>query len=256
MRKQHDALSSESLSTSYHATLAQIQDVTERANRTLADITLIAVTKNQPIEAIERLYELGHRDFGENRVEEASKKIASISAKVQYNTAPPIWHMIGHIQSRKARTSASLFNNIHSVDTVKLANRLSRFSSEHGNTTSILLQCNVSGEHTKSGFTATDTRLDTTQWFDLANSISQIAKLPNLSIIGLMTMAPITNNPENSRPIFRNLRRLKDQITHHFPQLPMNHLSMGMSADYAIAIEEGATMLRIGTSIFGHTYTK
>ncbi|MBH27731.1 MAG: YggS family pyridoxal phosphate-dependent enzyme [Chloroflexi bacterium] len=248
--------SSDSLTASYHATLAQIQDVAERAGRTPDDITLIVVTKTQPIEAIKHLYKLGHRHFGENRVAEASTKIDMLLGQLPSNSIPPIWHMIGHIQSRKARTCASLFTHIHSVDSVKLANRLSRFSSDHGTTASVLLQCNVSGEHTKSGFAATNTATNTFQWSDLASSISQMAGLPNLNIAGLMTMAPISNNPETSRPIFRNLRLLRDQITQHFPQLPMKHLSMGMSADYKVAIQEGATMLRIGTSIFGHRNTK
>lgn len=256
MRKQNPTISSVSLATSYNATLTHIKDIAQRSGRTPDDITLIAVTKNQPPEAIESLYELGHRHFGENRAEEASAKIASLSAQIQSDTNPPIWHMIGHIQSRKARTCASLFNHIHSVDTIKLATRLSRFASEYETTLSILLQCNISGEHTKSGFTATDAAHNTPQWSDLVSSISQIADLPNLTVSGLMTMAPITSNPEASRPIFRNLRILKDQISQQFPQLPINHLSMGMSADYAIAIQEGATMLRIGTSIFGHRNTK
>jgi hypothetical protein len=145
---------------------------------------------------------------------------------------------------------------IHSVDTIKLAKRLSRFAVESDTTASILLQCNVSGEHTKSGFDASDTAHNTSQWSDLVNSISQIVALPNLKVAGLMTMAPITNEPETSRPIFRNLRILKDKISQRFPRSSMKHLSMGMSADYAIAIQEGATMLRIGTSIFGHRNTK
>ena len=256
MQKQNPTIPSDSLATSYNATITRIKDIAHRSGRTADDITLIAVTKNQPLEAIKSLYQLGHRHFGENRVEEASAKIEMLSAQIQSNTSPPIWHMIGHIQSRKARTCASLFNHIHSVDTIKLATRLSRFAFEHKTTLSILLQCNISGEHTKSGFTATDVALNTPQWSDLVDTISQIADLPNLTVTGLMTMAPTTNNPEESRPIFRNLRILKDQISQHFPQLPMNHLSMGMSADYAIAIQEGATMLRIGTSIFGHRNTK
>jgi hypothetical protein len=256
MRKQNPTISSASLGASYNATLTNITDIAQRSGRTPDDITLIVVTKNQPLEAIEGLYELGHRHFGENRVEEASAKIALLPAQIQSNANPPIWHMIGHIQSRKARTCASLFNHIHSVDTIKLATRLSRFASEYETNLSILLQCNISGEHTKSGFAATHIAHNTPQWSDLVNSISQIADLPNLTVSGLMTMAPITNNPEASRPIFRNLRILKNQISQHFPQLPMNHLSMGMSADYAIAIQEGATMLRIGTSIFGHRNTQ
>ena len=256
MQKQNPIISSDSLATSYNSTLTHIKDIAQRSGRTADDITLIAVTKNQPLEAIKSLYDLGHRHFGENRVEEASEKIELLSSQMHSNTSPPIWHMIGHIQSRKARTCASLFNHIHSVDTIKLATRLSRFACEHEITLSVLLQCNISGEQTKSGFAATDAAPNTPQWSDLVNTISQIADLSNLSIAGLMTMAPITNNPEASRPIFRNLRILKDQISQHFPQLPMNHLSMGMSADYAIAIQEGATMLRIGTSIFGHRNTK
>ncbi|MDP6770843.1 MAG: YggS family pyridoxal phosphate-dependent enzyme [Anaerolineales bacterium] len=256
MGKQNQTLSSDSLATYYNATIDHIQTIAQRSGRALDDITLIAVTKNQSVEAIERLYELGHRDFGENRVAEASSKIALLSAQLQSNPSPPIWHMIGHIQSRKARTSVSLFNMIHSVDTIKLAKRLSRFAVESDTTASILLQCNVSGEHTKSGFDASDTAHNTSQWSDLVNSISQIVALPNLKVAGLMTMAPITNEPETSRPIFRNLRILKDKISQRFPRSSMKHLSMGMSADYAIAIQEGATMLRIGTSIFGHRNTK
>jgi len=251
MKHTHSANSSDHLQASYSSLQDEIYKHTHNSGRSTDDITLVVVTKKQSIASIKIMYDLGHRHFGENRIEEASDKIPVLSAATRSTSPPVTWHMIGHIQSRKARLAITLFDHLHSIHSIKLAKRLSNFACEENSTASLLLQCNVSGETTKSGFVANDTSHNGSQWSNLVQSISEISILPNIIITGLMTMAPIASNPENSRPTFRTLRLLRDQISHRFPQLPIKHLSMGMSADYGIAIQEGATILRIGTSIFG-----
>jgi len=243
--------SNHSIKSSYHAVQEQIDKTAHASGRLPEHITLVVVTKNQPLTAIQTLYNLGHRHFGENRIEEASGKITSMTTTTQPLHEPITWHMIGHIQSRKAHAAVQLFDQLHSIDSIKLANRLSRFAVEENRIASILLQCNISGESTKSGFATNNAAPNTHQWSELVKSISTISILTNLRITGLMTMAPIASNPENSRPVFHDLRLLSDQISHRFPELTISHLSMGMSIDYAVAIQEGATMVRVGTSIFG-----
>jgi pyridoxal phosphate enzyme (YggS family) len=251
MKHKQSAIYSNHLQTSYSSLQDEIHKQAHASGRSPDDITLVVVTKKQSIASIKTMHDLGHRHFGENRIEEASDKIPVLSAATQSSPSPVIWHMIGHIQSRKARSAITLFDHLHSIDSIKLAKRLSNFACEENSTVSLLLQCNVSGESTKSGFVANDTSLNSSQWSALVQSISEISVLPNIIITGLMTMAPIASNPENSRSTFRTLRLLRNQISHRFPQLSIKHLSMGMSADYGIAIQEGATILRIGTSIFG-----
>ena len=251
MKHTQSASPSKHIQASYSSLQDEIYQQAHASGRTPEAITLVVVTKKQSIASIKSIYDLGHRHFGENRIEEAADKIPVLSAATQSSHPPITWHMIGHIQSRKARSAITLFDHLHSIDSIKLAKRLSNFASHENTTASLLLQCNVSGESTKSGFVASDTSPNSSQWSDLVQSISEISVLPNIIITGLMTMAPMASNPENSRPTFRTLRLLRDQISHRFPQLSIKHLSMGMSADYGIAIQEGATILRVGTSIFG-----
>ena len=158
--------------------------------------------------------------------------------------------MIGHLQSRKAELVCEHFNYLHSLDRLKLANRLNRFAAEKGVILPVLLQFNMSGEITKSGWQA----VDESRWKDLVSELSSILQLPNLSVKGLMTMAPYGSDPEEARPVFVALRRLRDYLAEQFPQATWQELSMGMSSDYKVAVQEGATLLRVGSAILGTRY--
>jgi pyridoxal phosphate enzyme (YggS family) len=205
----------------------RITQACERSLRSLGEITLVAVTKGVETSAIRAAFDSGIRDFGENRVQEAEGKIAQLS-----DLKPAVtWHMVGHLQSNKAKAAVELFDIIHSVDSVRLAEILSRRAQK---TLPVLLEVNVSGEVTKAGFSLGE----------LVVAVKEIGQLPNLKLMGLMTVAPVTTEPEAVRPVFRKLRELRDS-------LGLKHLSMGMTDDFEVAIEEGATMLRIGRAIFG-----
>ena len=204
----------------------RINHACERSRRKPNDIKLVAVTKGLPATTIRTAFECGIRDFGENRIQEAQGKIEALSDLRSQIT----WHMVGHVQSNKARLAAQLFDIIHSVDSVKLARLLNKQTQE---TLPVLIQVNVSGEITKNGF----------EVGQVANAIDEINRLPNLKIAGLMTIAPIADDPEDVRPIFRELRQMRDNLR-------LEHLSMGMTDDFEVAIEEGATIVRIGRAIF------
>jgi pyridoxal phosphate enzyme (YggS family) len=199
----------------------------ERSHRSPSEITLVAITKGVEVPAIRAAFDSGIRDFGENRVQEAEGKIAQLS-----DLKPNVtWHMVGHLQSNKAKAAVELFDIIHSVDSVRLAEILSRRAQK---TLPVLLEVNVSGEATKGGFSVGET----------AAAVKEIKQLTSLKAIGLMTVAPFVADPEAVRPVFRKLRELRDS-------LGLEHLSMGMTDDFEVAVEEGATMLRIGRAIFG-----
>ena len=204
----------------------RIAKACERANRQPEEITIVAVTKNVGASAIRQAFACGIRDFGENRIQEAKDKITELSS---FET-DIIWHMIGHLQSNKARIAANLFDIIHSIDSIRLAEIL---NSRCQQKLPILLQVNVSEEATKGGLAIGE----------VASAVREINKLSNLETSGLMTIAPLTSDPEEVRPVFQELRQLKDS-------LGLKHLSMGMSDDFEIAIEEGATMVRLGRVIF------
>jgi hypothetical protein len=199
----------------------------ERAGRSPDEVTLVAVTKTVDVSAIEAAFNAGIRYFGESRVQEAKPKIEQLQ-----RLKPGItWHMVGHLQTNKAKTAADIFDIIHSVDSFKLARTLNDCSQKK---LPILIQVNVSAEATKSGF----------QLPEVKDAVKQIGKLPNLEIQGLMTIAPWVSNAEEVRPVLRQMRQLRDS-------LGLRHLSMGMSDDFEVAIEEGATLVRIGRAIFG-----
>ena len=223
--------------------LARVQDriatAAARAKRDVSAITLVAVSKTHPVEALLAAYELGVRHFGENRVEEAALKLPAFRRSISDPTA--VFHLIGHLQSRKADDAAALFDRVHSVDSPKLAQRLSRFTTKP---LPILLEVNVSGEESKYGF-------DGARRGELFSAVEAIALLPNLRLDGLMTMAPIVDDPERARPVFRALRDLRDEIEACYANIKLPHLSMGMTDDFEVAIEEGATLVRIGRAIFG-----
>ena len=205
----------------------RIATAAQRAGRNLDEVTLIAVTKTVEPDRIEQAVAAGLTVLGESKVQEARAKIPVISSRAH-------WHMIGHLQTNKARDAVECFELIHSVDTVKLAAELSRCAERAGKTQAILLEVNVSGEATKFGFKADA----------LEDALAQVNSLPRLEVKGLMTIAPYVEDVEKARPYFRRLRELRDS-------LGLRHLSMGMTHDFEVAIEEGATMVRIGTAIFG-----
>lgn len=213
----------------------QMAEAALKAGRDPAEITLVAVSKTKPVELVEMAYNLGVTDFGENRVQEALSKIAHFH--------PPAlrWHLIGHLQSNKAGKVVEPFFCIHSVDSLHLAQKLSRYAQEAGKRLSILLQVNVAGEASKEGMALGEAP-------ELAR---QVAALPALAIEGLMTIAPLVENPEEVRPVFRELRRLRDRLRNEVTASNWTHLSMGMTDDYGVAIEEGATIVRVGRAIFG-----
>ena len=220
-----------------------------RSARRPSDITLVAVGKTHPAQTIVEAFELGVRHFGENRAEEAAGKIPSVQSAIGNRQFEIIWHMIGHAQSRKAETVAGLFDWIHSVESIKLAHRLSRFAQEHDKRLKVLLEFNLSAEASKYGFRLKRDTLDNDT--ELLAEIAAIAALPPLQVEGLMTMAPIVVDTQQARPVFRALRELRDQLAVRFPHCSWRHLSMGMTDDFEVAIEEGATMVRIGRAIFG-----
>lgn len=225
---------------------AAIARAAERAGRNPADVTLVAVSKTHPASVVLEAVQAGLRQFGENRVEEAADKIAKVA---KYTDMPLIWHMIGHIQSRKAREVAPLFAVVQSVDDLKLAARLARALPE-GRRLTVLLECNVSGEATKAGFAVRDWETGRAALDALASDVRAVAALPGLDVRGLMTMAPIMDDMQAVRPVFRSLRRLRDALQEQ-TGLPLPELSMGMTDDFPVAVEEGATMVRVGRAIFG-----
>ena len=217
-----------------------------RANRDPHEITLVAVSKTFPAEAVLAAHLLGVTHLGENRVEEASEKIPAVMN--QLTTQPPniTWHLIGHLQSRKVQDAARLFDFVHSIDSVSLAQKLNQRAKTLGKKIPVLLEVNVSGEATKYGFIASPRET----FFDAAR---EILALDHLEPQGLMTVAPIATQPDDARPrdTFRSLRELRDELRERLPQSVWQHLSMGMTNDFESAILEGATMIRIGRAIFG-----
>jgi pyridoxal phosphate enzyme (YggS family) len=198
-------------------------------------IKLLAVTKTIPTEYIIKAIDAGITMLGENYVQEAKEKITVLGQGAQ-------WHMIGHLQTNKAKYVVNIFDYIHSVDRIELAQELDKRAGLIGRKINILIEVNVSGEKTKNGIPAT-TAIDL---------IKVTSKLENLSVRGLMTMAPYSNDPENARPYFCALRNLRDNISRQqIPGIQMEELSMGMTDDFEVAIEEGATIVRIGRAIFG-----
>ncbi len=198
-----------------------------RAGRRPSEVTLVAVTKMVGPPAIQEAFAAGLRHFGESRVQEASEKIPSLLPLCPGSS----WHLVGHLQTNKARPAAALFNLIHSVDSLKVAEAISQHAAAD---VAVLIQVNVAGEASKHGFSVPDT----------IPALESVARLPRVRIRGLMTIAPYTDDPEQVRPVFRQLRLMRDA-------LGLEHLSMGMSDDFEVAIEEGATLVRIGRAIFG-----
>ena len=216
---------------------SNIAEAALRVGRAPEEITLVAVSKTMPVELVRMAYNLGVTNFGENRVQEALPKIVS------FHPQGLRWHMIGHLQSNKAGKVVSSFYCVHSVDSLHLAQTLSRHSGEQGKgkRLPVLLQINVSREASKEGLPLAET-------LEIAR---QIVALPSIQVEGLMTIAPLVEDLEQVRPVFRKLRLLRDQLRAELPVCSWQHLSMGMTGDYSVAIEEGSTIVRIGRAIFG-----
>ena len=233
--------------------LAQVQErIAEaalRVGRDPARIELVAVTKTHPAETVVAAYEAGAHHFGENRAEEGEAKIPLVRDGIA--GPQPTWHMVGHVQSRKAQTVVACFDYVHSVDRLKIAQRLNRFSQKSSRTLPVLLECNVSGEETKFGFAVQSWQQDEAQRTVFFDVVKEILALPGLAVQGLMTMAPFVDDPQVVRPVFASLHGLRDELREHFPTHDWPHLSMGMTDDFEVAVEEGSTTVRIGRAIFG-----
>jgi hypothetical protein len=226
----------------YRRVLQQIEQSAGSVGRDPQSVRLVVVTKGHPVTSVQQALDAGINIFGENYAEEGVAKKLAFAGKTGIE-----WHMIGHVQSRKAHLVCQHFDWLHSLDSLRLAQRLDRFAAEIGRRIPLLLECNVSGEQTKSGWPA----WDEARWEALLPEIAQITALVNLELRGLMTMAPFFDEPEPARPYFRRLVRLQGFFTHHLPQARWDELSMGMSGDFTVAVQEGATIVRVGTAIMG-----
>jgi PLP dependent protein len=217
----------------------QINSAAVRMGRTSGDITLMAVSKTFPAESIRAAYDAGIRVFGENRMQEFSQKVTAVQ-----DLPDAEYHMIGHLQSNKAAQAAEAFAVIDSLDSLKLAEKLNASARKLARKLGVLIEINVGGETAKSGLDAGSSELD--------ELLIAAPRLEHLEFRGLMTVPPFTEDPQQARPYFRKLRTLRDQIAaRHLPSIGMDVLSMGMSHDFEIAIEEGSTCVRVGTAIFG-----
>ncbi len=220
----------------------RIDSAARSAGRDPQSVKLVVVTKSQSVEIVRAAIEAGAQILGENYPEEAVGKLQSLGSRSGVE-----WHMIGHVQSRKAALVAANFNLVHSLDSLKLAERLDRFSRELGRRLPVLLEFNVGGEQSKSGWLAEDEN----RREELLAPVSAILALPNLAVGGLMVMPPQGPEAEASRLYFQRARRLRDWLEEHLEGLEARELSMGTSLDYEVAVEEGATLVRVGTAITG-----
>lgn len=225
------------LRTSYHEVCEKISACAEACGRAPQEITLISISKTHPAETLSLALQIGISDFGENRVQEAEAKIHILGRQSAR------WHLIGHLQENKARRAVKLFDVIQSLDSISLTQRLDHFcEAENRNELPVLIQVDLAGEETKSGVTETE----------LAKLVKTVNDCSRLRLVGLMTLPPFFEDAEKVRPFFKRLKELRDEFQSRgsFGNKP-GELSMGMSHDFEVAIEEGATMLRIGTAIFG-----
>jgi PLP dependent protein len=232
----------QSIRERYLQALDNIASAAHGAGRQPESVKLVVVTKSQSVEVARAAIEAGAQILGENYPEEGVMKLQSMP---EFSAVE--WHMIGHVQSRKAQLVAENFNLLHSLDSLKLAKRLDRFCGEAGRTLPVLLEFNVGGEDSKSGWLAGDESL----WPALLDELSAVIALPNLQVRGLMTMPPLGETAESSRPFFQGIKYLQAYLASQFPQSDFTELSMGTSGDYEVAVQEGATLVRVGTAIVG-----
>jgi pyridoxal phosphate enzyme (YggS family) len=226
----------------YNQVLERITKTARIAGHNPEDISLVVVTKTHPVEVIQYVIDAGATDLGENYMEEAIPKIQALAIYKAIR-----WHMIGHIQSRKAQSICEYFQYVHSVDSVKLAERLCRFAYELGISLPVWMEFNVGGEDSKSGW---DINIEE-NWENILPDIERILALSNLNILGAMTIPPFSSNPETSRPYYQRLRKFQQYLIDHFQLTGFRQLSMGMSSDFEVAIQEGSTCVRIGQAILG-----
>lgn len=213
----------------------KIKKAALRANRNPEEIKLVAVTKTATIEQIKEAISAGVKIIGENKVQEAKEKYQILSTKIE-------WHLVGHLQTNKVKYAIEIFDCIHSVDSIKLAEEIDKRSLQFGKTTNVLIEVNVSGEETKYGI-----KPEEVEYF-----LKEIFEFSRIRVRGLMTIAPIAEDKEEVRPYFRKLRELSKEIKNkNLKNVKMDYLSMGMTGDFEVAIEEGANMVRIGRGIFG-----
>ncbi|MFC1703650.1 YggS family pyridoxal phosphate-dependent enzyme [Candidatus Omnitrophota bacterium] len=226
--------------------IARIRDkiaaTCRKASRSPEEITIVCVTKEVWVQEIREVARCGILDIGENRLQLAKEKYDSLNALFDVNKPSLRWHMVGHLQTNKARDAISLFSLIHSVDSVRLGRKIDSIAAQEDKCVDVLVQVNTSGEQTKYGVALSEAR----------DCINELLRFKHMRVRGLMTIAPLTSNPEGARPYFRSLRILKEKINEHLSDTTekLQHLSMGMSDDFEIAIEEGADIIRIGRAIF------
>lgn len=212
-----------------------IQKACDKAGRKRSEVTLIAVSKTKPVEMLQEIYDEGIREFGENKVQEMCEKMELMPQDIK-------WNMIGHLQTNKVKYIIGKTSLIHSVDSLKLAEEIQKQAVKHDVTADILVEVNIANEESKFGISKDET----------IQMVRDIAKLDHLKIKGLMTIAPFVENPEDNRLYFREIKQLSVDINNqNIDNVNMGVLSMGMTGDYMVAIEEGATMVRVGTGIFG-----
>lgn len=233
---------SEEIKKRYEAVCKQVKDAALRANRNPNDVTVLAVTKLQSIEKIKSAYDAGVRFFGESYVEEALPKMKTLSGMESAR-----WEMVGHVQSRKAKLVAASFSRLHSLSTIKLARLLNRHRDTALSPLEVLIQVNVSGEESKQGVDATKRE----EWGNVLKFAQELKDYPNLKLTGLMSMPPLFDDAELNRPYFRQLRELLHFLNAKDPSLKLHELSMGTSYDFVVAIEEGATIVRLGSILLG-----
>ena len=212
----------------------RIAAAAERSGRAPESVRLVAVTKTAGLDEIRALHDLGVRDFGESRVLEALRRIEALKG------LGARWHLIGHVQTNKANKAIGAFELIHSLDSLRLAQALEAAAAHSEAIVPALVEVNVSGEETKGGFTPGE----------LGAALEEISRMKHLHVDGLMTMAPICDNPEQARPFFAQLRELRDRFAHAAPGIELRLLSMGMTQDFEAAVEEGADLVRIGAALF------
>ena len=223
------------LKDNYEAVKNNIEQACMRSNRDLSEVTLIAVSKTKPVPMLQEIYDAGARDFGENKVQELCQKYEELPQDIR-------WHMIGHLQRNKVKQVVGKAASIHSVDSYRLAQEISLQAQKQNITVPILIEVNIAKEESKFGIAKEDT----------IQLVEEIAELPNLTIQGLMTIAPFVDDPEDNRLYFREIKQLSVDIKNkNIDNVTMDVLSMGMTNDYEVAIEEGATIVRVGTGIFG-----
>lgn len=223
------------LKENFQSVEARIQAACDRAGRSRKEVTLIAVSKTKPVEMLQTIYDAGSRDFGENKVQEMCDKIELLPTDIR-------WHMIGHLQTNKVKYIVGRVSLIHSVDSLHLAQEIEKQAAKLDVIVPILIEVNIAEEESKFGIHKEET----------ISLVREVATLPHIRIQGLMTIAPYVENPEDNRAYFRGIKQLSVDIAReNIDNVSMDCLSMGMTGDYEVAIEEGATMVRVGTGIFG-----